>query len=51
MKDREVEHAMTTNFDRLNSMMFVNTVVTDDNGNPEKDPESGKVVTEEDGCD
>jgi len=51
MNDQEVEHAMTTNSDCLNSMMFVNTVVTDDNGNPEKDPESGKVVTEEDGCD
>ena len=32
-------------------MMFVNTVVTDDNGNPLKDPESGEVVVEHDGCD
>jgi hypothetical protein len=32
-------------------MMFVNTVVTDDKGNPAKDPESGEVVTENDGCD
>jgi hypothetical protein len=32
-------------------MMFVNTAVTDDKGIPLKDPESGKVVTEKDGCD
>ena len=51
MTDREVEHAMTVHFNRVQSMMFVNTVVTDDKGNPVKDPESGKVVTEKDGCD
>ena len=51
MKDREVEHAMTAHFDRVQSMMFINTVVTDDKGNPVKDPESGEVVTENDGCD
>jgi hypothetical protein len=51
MNDREVEHAMTAHFNRVQSMMFVNTVVTDDKGNPLKDPESGKVVREKDGCD
>jgi hypothetical protein len=51
MKDREVEHAMTAHFDRVQSMMFVKTVITDDKGNPRKDPESGIVETEDDGCD
>ena len=32
-------------------MMFINTVVTDDDGLPLKDPETGMVVTEKDGCD
>jgi len=51
MTDREVENAMTADFDRVQSMMFINTVVTDDKGNPVKDLETGKVVTEKDGCD
>ena len=51
MTDREIKHAMATNFNRVQSMMFVNTVVTDDKGNPVKDPESGKILTENDGCD
>jgi len=51
MKDTEVNHALDAHFNRVQSMMFVNTVVTDDKGNPLKDPESGEVVTEKDGCD
>jgi len=31
--------------------MFVNAVVTDADGKPARDPESGKVITEDDGCD
>jgi hypothetical protein len=50
MKDREVEHAFDNHFDRIESMMFVNTVVTDENGEPLKDPETGRVMTEPDGC-
>ena len=50
MTDREVELALDKHFDRVQSMMFVNTVVTNDNGDPVKDPESGEVVTEDDGC-
>ena len=51
MTDREVERAVTHHFNRVQGMMFINTVVTDDNGKPQKDPETGKVVTENDGCD
>ena len=51
MKDREVEHALDNHFSRVQSMMFVSTVITDDKGNPLKDPESGEVVVEDDGCD
>ena len=51
MTDREVELALEDHFNRVQSMMFINTVVTDDKGNPLKDPESGKIVTEKDGCD
>ena len=51
MTDREVEHALAAHFNRVQSMMFVNTVVTDNKGKPVKDPESGIVETEDDGCD
>jgi uncharacterized spore protein YtfJ len=51
MKDREVEHAMDNHFNRIQGMMYINTVVTDDDGLPLKDPETGIVVTEHDGCD
>jgi hypothetical protein len=51
MTDREVKHALDNHFDRIESMMFINTVVTDENGEPLKDPETGRVVTEIDGCD
>ncbi len=51
MKDREVEHAMDNHFNRIQGMMYIDTVVTGDDGLPLKDPETGIVVTEHDGCD
>ena len=50
MTDKEVEHAVDKDFNRVQSMMFVNTVVTDHDGLPLEDPETGKAVTEDDGC-
>jgi hypothetical protein len=43
MKDREVVHAMDNHFNRIQGMMFINTVVTDDDGLPLKDPETEVV--------
>jgi hypothetical protein len=51
MKDYEVEHALDNHFDRVESMMFINTGITDESGNQLKDPKTGKVITEADGCD
>jgi hypothetical protein len=51
MRSADVNRALEEKFDRIESMMFVNTVVTDDDGIPVRDPESGLVLVEEDGCD
>lgn len=48
--DTEVEQAMDSQFDRLASMMFVRTIVTDKVGSPLTD-EQGSYVTEDDDCD
>lgn len=50
LRDVEVEKALDAAFDRLEYMMFVDTVVTDENGEPVTDPQSGEVVTESDDC-
>ena len=38
MTDREIKYAMTHHFNRVQGMMFINTVVTGDDGLPLKDP-------------
>jgi len=50
LKDTQIRKAMDTQFDRIESMMFVRTVVTNEEGNVERDSESGQVVVEDDGC-
>ena len=51
LTDRAVQRAFAEQFERLDAMMFTRTVVTDESGAPRTDPESGEVLTEEDGCD
>lgn len=51
LTDKTVERAFDEQFDRLEHMMFMRVVVTDDSGKA-RQSESGEVVTEsDDGCD
>ena len=51
LHDTVVEQALDEQYDRIEGMMFVNTVVTDDDGVPMTDPETGELLVEDDGCD
>lgn len=51
MPETTVDRALDTHFDRVQSMMFTGVVVTDTQGRPLVDTETGEVVTYDDGCD
>jgi len=51
LTDKAVARALHEQFDRVDSMMFTRIVVTDDDGAPRRDPDSGAVLHEDDGCD
>ena len=50
LTDRTVQRAMDQEYDRVQSMMFVRTLVTSEGGRPQRDESTGEVVTEDDGC-
>jgi len=50
LTDTQIAQAMDIQFDRIESMMFVRTVVTDSQGEALRDTESGALVVEDDGC-
>ena len=50
IKDKDVSAAMEQHWDRIENMMFVGTIVTDESGEPKLDPETELAVTEDDGC-
>jgi len=51
LNDTDVEQAMDEEYDRVHSMMFIRTVVTDVQGEPLRDPDTGELVVEDDDCD
>lgn len=48
--DTEVEKALDMFFDRIEAMMFIQTIHTDESGKPKIDPDSGEVEVADDGC-
>ncbi len=48
--EKQIAKAMDTWFDRIESMMFVRTVITDDAGEVQRNKDTGEVVIEDDGC-
>jgi len=51
LKSSDIERALEEQFDRIENMMFVSTLITDDEGNYMRDRETGGIVIEDDGCD
>ena len=50
MKSSDINQVMNEQFDRLQSMMFTGTIITDEEGEPLLDPDTGVAMIEEDGC-
>lgn len=48
--DKQIVQAMDSQFDRVDSMMFVRTIITNDEGNAMLDDETGEFLVEDDGC-
>jgi len=49
LTDKQIELAMSLHPQRIRSMMFVGTIITDDEGAPQMD-EYGMFVLQDDGC-
>jgi hypothetical protein len=50
LKDTQITRAMDTQFDRIQSMMFIRTIATDSKGETLRDKKTGDVVVEDEGC-
>jgi hypothetical protein len=50
VRETDVERALEEAFERVDSMMFIRTKVTDDSGDVREDPETGIELVADDGC-
>jgi hypothetical protein len=50
LSDRDIQRAMRHHFDRIENMMFIRTIKTDNEGQFKRDPDTGHVEIVDDGC-
>ena len=50
MHSADIDRAFEEQFDRIDSMMFTGTIITDSDGVPVMDPETGLLLVLDDGC-
>jgi hypothetical protein len=50
LRDSDIRRALYEQFDRVGSMMFIGTIITDEKGKPRKYKETGAVVREDEDC-
>lgn len=41
---------MDKHYERIENMMFIRVIKSDEEGNPKVDPVSGEAIVEDDGC-
>jgi hypothetical protein len=50
LRDIDIQRAMDEEFGRVENMMFIRTIKTDETGKTARDPETGEAVASDDGC-
>ncbi|RKT45141.1 hypothetical protein BDD21_2558 [Thiocapsa rosea] len=50
LRDIDVQRAMDEQFGRVENMMFIGTIKTDETGKTARDSKTGVAVTSDDGC-
>jgi hypothetical protein len=50
LRDTDVQRALNEEFERVDSMMFIRTIQTDDTGEAKRNPDTGAAEVEDDGC-
>ena len=50
LPDTVIDRALNEQFNRVDRMMFTGTIVTDNEGSPIVNPDTGEPVTIDDGC-
>ena len=50
LRDSDIERAMEQHFNRIENMMFIRTIKTDEKGVIKRDETTGEIEIEDDGC-
>ncbi len=49
-RDRDIDRFLDDQFRNMQNVMFTNVIVTDKQGRPVRDPHTGLLMREDDGC-